>query len=403
MEWILQWLVWGAAFSLLYTYLIYPSVLEILKFGKQTYPDTHFEQDQKTAEFRVSMLISAYNEEKVLAAKLDSLLNLKPFGGVLRVYLGSDASEDGTDTLALAFQAQHPWFSFIRFSERTGKPGIINHLARLAIAEGGNESEHIFVITDADILFDPELLRQLLRHFVHPGIAVVDSHIHSSGESSRGISKAERRYLSGEAKLKFLEGILWGAMIGPFGGCYAIRAGYFKPVPEGFLVDDFFITLSAIQTGGMAISDPRAIVWEKTNDSWAVEWKRKRRIGAGNYQNMRYFRGLWWPPLTGVGFAFFSHKILRWIGPHTMLVGFISSGLLGLMGNQIYAYLFLSAIGGLVGVFLLDALCRCLSVQLLPLRGLRYFFSMNAALFSGWLYYLKGIKSNVWERTKRAS
>lgn len=403
MEWILEILVWSTAGILLYSYGLYPVWLEILLRWKPTaYPLAAFEHTPPLPVFQVSILMAAYNEEAVLDEKLRSLLALKPFGGTLRVFLGSDASEDGTDGIAQRYMEDYPWFSFIRFGSRTGKPSIINQLAAMALEESGSVPGHILLISDANILFHPELLQRMLRHFRHPQVAVVDSTILPVGLSDVGISKAEHRYLSGEARLKFLEGVIWGTMIGPFGGCYAIRSDYFRPVPAGFLVDDFFITLSAISQGGFALSDPSARCWEKANDSLEVEWKRKRRIGAGNFQNMHYFRHCWWPPWRGGRFAFFSHKILRWIGPHLMLLGALATAVLACWGNQFYGFLFVSSIIGLSGTYVLDLLLRQWGIQLLALRGIRYFFSMNAALFSGWLYFLNGIKSNVWERTKRA-
>ncbi len=56
---------------------------------------------------------------------------------------------------------------------------------------------------------------------------------------------------------------------------------------------------------------------------------------------------------------------------------------------------------GTVLLPLLDSLLQRLQISLLPLRGARYFVVMNVALLEGFIKFIKGIRSNVWEPTKR--
>lgn len=400
MDWIgLQLIAWGCFGALFHSYVCYPVILRFL--AKIKSPHTPVPEAGDDALPRISILISAFNEAQVLPEKLESIVGSDYPRDKIAVFIGSDASTDETNAQAEAFAGRYSWFRFYPFAHRQGKPGVINHLAAEAMAAFGTGSDHVLVITDANIIFQPETLRRLARHFQLPSIAVVDSVIVPQGQRAEGISRAEGKYLSREAGLKHLEGQLWGAMIGPFGGCYSIRSDFFEPVPPAFLVDDFYIVLRAIEKKGKAINDLEAICLEGATHRMEVEWRRKKRIGAGNFQNMATFKRLWWPPLTGVQFAFFSHKILRWIGPHLMLAGMLSVALLAATGNQFYILLFGVGSAVLFGLPLLDLLLRALGIQVLFLRGIRYFMLMNVALFSGWLYYLKGIESNVWQPTER--
>ena len=245
-------------------------------------------------------------------------------------------------------------------------------------------------------------MQQLVRHFKTPQLAIVDAVIVHTGLQSAGISRSEDAYISGEARIKQRESILWKMMVGPFGGCYSIRSDYFQPVPANFLVDDFYIVMRAVEAGGLAISDPESVCLEGATHSVEVEFKRKKRIGAGNFQNMAVFKPLWWPPRSGVGFAFFSHKIVRWVGPQLIVSGIFAALLLALAGNQFYTILlcFLGVL--MLGIPLLDLVLQSIGIQILLFRGIRYFFLMHIALFAGWLYYLKGIRNNVWQPTPRS-
>jgi cellulose synthase/poly-beta-1,6-N-acetylglucosamine synthase-like glycosyltransferase len=400
MDFLLQTLFWASLLGIVHSYLFYPVLLHVL--AKRNSGDNARAENQD-ARPRVTILMSAHNEEQVLAQKLDSIaFSGYPMDNV-EVYLGSDGSTDGTNAIAAAYSAKYPWLCFFPFQQRRGKPELINQLAKAAIENKGQDPDHVLVITDANVLFTPSTLSQMLRHFTNPDIAVVDSQIIPEGLQKEGISRAEHRYISLEALLKYQEGQIWGAMVGPFGGCYAVRAAYFSPVPPNFLVDDFYIVLKALEKGGKAISDPEAICIEGATHSMGTEFRRKQRIGAGNFQNMSIFMHLWFPPWkSGLHFAFFSHKVLRWLGPQLILLALFSTLILSVSGNRLYGFLLLIAAIGMIGAPILDWMFKHLGIQLLPLRGIRYFLWMNAALFMGWIQFLKGIKTNVWQPTQRS-
>ncbi|MBK6948730.1 MAG: glycosyltransferase [Haliscomenobacter sp.] len=399
--WIfLHILSWGSLAGVLHTYVLYPLILRSLASGMTSH-EPAYKPEERSLLPRVSILMSAFNEARVLPEKLESLDRLDYPFEKMTLYAGSDHSSDGTDQILEAFESSRPWAVFVPFTERQGKPAIINQLAARAIRDHGAGQGHLLLITDANIILHPMALFHLARHFCDPQIGVVDSHILPYGLKEEGISKAEQRYLSTEVRLKHWEGLLWGAMIGPFGGCYALRSDYFNPAPANFLVDDFYLTMKVLEAGGKAVNDLEAVCYEGATHAVEVEFRRKKRIGAGNFQNMKVFRKLWWPPFTGPRFAFFSHKVLRWITPHLVLTGSLSVALLAFAGNQFYQILLVVLGVGMFLLPLLDVLLVRMGVQVLILRGIRYFWMMNLALFSGWIYYLKGIRTNVWQPTQR--
>ena len=138
--------------------------------------------------------------------------------------------------------------------------------------------------------------------------------------------------------MKYQEGVVWGAMMGAFGGCFAVRRACYHPAPAEFLVDDFYITMAVLRDGYQAINELDAICYEDVSDHLPEEFRRKARISAGNFQNLGEFRPLLCPPWRGVAFAWWSHKVLRWCTPQLLLlllaatVGLVAAGRAGFSG-----------------------------------------------------------------------
>ncbi len=400
---ILEIVFWFGILCFAHTYFFYPLILRVLAKSKSENQDVFQDPDAFPPVF---VLMSVYNEAAVIHAKINSLLRLDYPFDKLSIWIGSDCSSDGTNAVLEGYTSKDSRIHFFPFTNRRGKPLVINELAERAMqshAIGEDEGLPVFLITDANVILARQTLKELVKHFKNEKIAVVDAHMIHTGIQAEGISQAEDRYISAEVQLKHREGIVWGRMIGPFGGCYAVRSDYFTPVPDNFLVDDFFITLKALERGGYAISELKAVCYEPVSHEIAVEYRRKARISAGNFQNMATFRRLWMPPWrSSLHFAFFSHKVLRWIAPFLIVASGLSCGLLALYPlNLFYRYSFVFLTAACIGLPLMDKALARVGLHLRLLRAMRYFLLMNIALVEGFFKYLKGIKNNVWEPTKR--
>lgn len=393
---LLNGLFWGSGLALVYTYLGYPLLLRALARGKTLHRHTWSSPAQWPV---VSVLMAVHNEEVVIAEKLQSLLGQDYPADKFHCYIGSDNSSDATNAIVSDYAAAHPHIHFTAFTQRQGKPGVINQLAAQALARHPAGSGHVFIVTDASVILSAGVARALARHFGTPGMAIVDARMRHTGMDAADISQAEDTYISWEGRLKYHESVVWQKMIGPFGGCYALRSDYFVEVPDNFLVDDFYITMQAFRRGGLAISEPEAVCYEPVGHEIREEFRRKARISAGNIQNMLRFADLWLPPWGLPNFAFFSHKILRWLGPIWLLLLPICAALL--WDNQFYTTVFVLLLLGYGAVPLLDELLQRLHIHWALLRNVRYFLMMNLALLAGYFRYLKGIKSNVWQPPKR--
>lgn len=395
---LLTILFWICLLSILHTYVFYPFVLKIFA-GKKENNSVVYNELSDFPE--VSFLMSLYNEQQVIEEKMLAVLDLNYPHEKLHFFIGSDCSSDQTNQIMARFAAENSNIHFYPFEERRGKPGVINEIAREAWEKIGKNTDHIFLLTDANVMPEKDCLLKMLRHFKNSEIALVDSNMIHTGQKASGISRSETGYISSEVHLKNLEGKLWQKMIGPFGGFYAIRSTHFSEVPKGYLVDDFYIAMRSFEKGGGAINELEARCYESVSHEISEEYKRKSRISAGNFQNLSTFSHLIWPPYKGLGFAFFSHKVLRWLTPFFLLGLILCCSLLAFSGSMFYGAFLLALAVFFLAIPLLDKAMALLNWNFYPFRTISYFTVMNLALLQGFFRYLRGVQSSIWEPTQR--
>ena len=387
MIWIIVF--WTSIFLLLYSYILYPALLRIFACRKQSNRIVYSENSDMPD---ISVIMSVYNEEKVLENKINSIYNTSFPKGKMEVLIGSDGSNDRTEEILGNMKKKLTNFFFYHSNIRKGKPNVLNDLVSKAKGD-------ILILTDANVLLNESTITGLVRHFKNPEIGLVDSRMVNTGIKKYGISRQESAYISIEVNLKHREGLIWGTMMGPFGGCYAMRKNLFIPIPENFLVDDFFLNLNVLKNRKKSINDMEVTVSEDVSDILLEEFRRKKRIAAGSFQNLLHYAGLLWPPYTSLSFSFISHKILRWLGPLFLILIIISNAFIFLT-NEIYIYsIYLT--GTLIIITIVDLIVSKFNKHIALFRYVTHFFSMNLALSLGLINFLKGIKTNVWEPTKR--
>jgi cellulose synthase/poly-beta-1,6-N-acetylglucosamine synthase-like glycosyltransferase len=188
-------------------------------------------------------------------------------------------------------------------------------------------------------------------------------------------------------------------MMGPFGGCYMIRKDLYDEVPADSLVDDFYISMKILQHKYKCINDLEAICYEDVSNDINEEFRRKARISAGNFQNLSYFRSFLLNPFHAAGFCFISHKLIRWITPLFLFSSLIALFLLS-FNAPIFMWLFLGELLLLLSPILNNLLIK-IGIHNKMIRFIAYFSLMNLALVKGYFRFKKGIKSGVWNPTKR--
>jgi hypothetical protein len=275
----------------------------------------------------------------------------------------------------------------------------LNQLVQEARTQFNLNDSDLVIFTDANVLFKQQTVFELSKYFADPEMGMVGANIVNTLVDTKDIALQEEFYIRRENKIKFAEGKLWGCMMGAFGACYAVRAVLLKPFPSNFLMEDFYLSMHVLQQNKKAILNLDAICLEDLPGIVEEEFRRKRRISAGNYQNLLAYWSMLFRPFRISSYVYWSHKVLRWLTPFLLSMILVLNILLACR-NHYMLYLLITQIA----IYLIpipDYLLKKAGLHLLPLRFISYFIMMNLALVSGLFMYLKGIKNNAWQPTKR--
>jgi cellulose synthase/poly-beta-1,6-N-acetylglucosamine synthase-like glycosyltransferase len=340
----------------------------------------------------VTIVFSVFNEEKVIRRKLESILNSDYPKDKLHVLIGSDNSKDDTHTIIEEFISLNSNITLIKKESRNGKLKIINELADLT------HTEHL-IFTDANVFFEPHTVKALVYNLIAKQAKLVCGNILKFSPKNEGISRQEIFYMNFENQLKYNESLKYGFCVGVEGGCYGILKHDFVKVPDGFLMDDFFITLDVISKNGKVLFEPEALCYEDVNDEPLIEFKRKIRISLGNFRNLKFYKRLLFPVHKGFGFAFFSHKVLRWITPFAIIFSFICS-----IALMMYCPFFKWITLAYSLFFILPVLTIYLEkikLKIPLINSLGHFVLMNFALLLGYFKFISASHESAWEPPKR--
>ncbi len=340
----------------------------------------------------VTVVFSVYNEEKVIRRKLESILNSDYPKDKLQILIGSDHSTDATNAIIREYAAANASVKLIEKTGRSGKLKIINGLVDLTT------SDHL-IFTDANVFFEPLTIKALVYNLVKKEAQMVCGNIKKFSPHNEGISAQEIHYMNFENQLKFHESQVYGLVVGVEGGCYAIKKESFVKVPDGFLMDDFFITLDVISKKGKVLFEPEAVCYEDVNDAPMIEFRRKVRISLGNFRNLYYYQHLLFPPHKGFGFAFLSHKVLRWFTPFALIVSFFMAVCISFYYPWFFAVMLSYVL--LVVLPVLTVYLEKVKVKLPLINTLGHFILMNAALFVGFFRFISSSNESAWEPPRR--
>jgi cellulose synthase/poly-beta-1,6-N-acetylglucosamine synthase-like glycosyltransferase len=274
----------------------------------------------------VSFIIPAYNEERHLPAKLKNLAELDYPKEVLEILFVSDGASDGTNGILAAAEGGNVRVIYLPI--RGGKA--------IAVNEAVEQARHrLLVLSDAATLFAPDAIRKLVRHFADSQVGVVCGALQFQGSvESRQTEGVYWRY---EGMLRLMESRL-GVTLTASGAIYAIRRKCFVPLPANTLVEDLLVPMNARKQGYRVLYDPEARATDFAPATVGGEFARRVRIATGSFRALSQLLRGPLGPLTG--FAFFSHKLLRWILPLLLIGMLLASALLS--EHVLYRAMFLA-------------------------------------------------------------
>lgn len=286
-------LFWAATAGLVYSYVLFPllvlarGVLRVRPHGAADIsPD-------------VTVIVAAYNEAGRIERKLRSVLD-QDYPGRVEVIVASDGSDDGTPGIVEGLDRPN-----LRVLDlpRGGKAAAIG----AAVAAAGGE---ILVFSDANSIFGDGCIRRLVRAFADPEVGgVAGNQVYVRGDDPDAIAVGERSYWDFDRALKQAQSDA-GNVIAGTGALYAIRRELFREVPAG-VNDDFFLSLSVIDSGYRLVFEPEAIAYEPVAASRDLEYARRVRIMTRGLRCVAAVPGVLDPRRTGFyALQVFSHKVL---------------------------------------------------------------------------------------------
>lgn len=379
-------LFWLSLFLLVHPYFIYPLTLILLGKILPGDPPVPAAAASTVQLPMVSVIVSAYNEEKVIGARVKNCLGQDYPADRLEILVGSDGSSDGTNGIMDALRSAR--IRFFAFG-RQGKSATINRLVEEAKGD-------ILIFTDANTEFNRDAVSKMVAGFANESVGAVCGRLVMVSADGQG-AKGEGFYWKYETFLKKLESRL-GIVQGGNGAIYGIRRELFRPLSKSAINDDFTISMNVYRAGKKMIYQESAIAREETAKDLGKELKRHVRDASGHYIAIMEL-GFLLNPLHGlVCYAYWSHRLLRWIFPFVMVIALTLNTLL--LPSPVYiAMMALQSV--FYGVAIGSGLLFFAARKTTPLFFTFYFLAINGCLILGLLKLVSGQAKPMWQSTER--
>jgi len=371
---------WGALFMVFYAYFGYPLTLALVAFLQR--------RPVHKAPFfpPVTLIITAYNEEKRIREKIENTLALDYPREKLQVMVASDGSTDLTNRIVEEYTDRG--VELFPVKTRAGKENAQKEAVKCARGD-------ILVFSDVATHLDLDGLEQIVANFADPTVGCVSSEDRVRHQEGKGAG--EGMYVRYEMWLRRLESSVH-SLVGLSGSFFAAR----KRVCQDFSADmqsDFRTLLNSIKLGLRGVCDPDAVGYYLDVSDPRKEMERKvRTVVRGltvffrHLELLNYFRyGIF-------SFQIFCHKLVRWLVPFFMAAALAAIVSLAETSSFYQVLLAMQLVFYAAALIVYTAgLTPHSSILKLP----AYFFTVNLAIAVAWWRYIKGDRVVMWTPSKR--
>ncbi len=371
---------WTCLGLVIYAYAGYPALLWAVS---RLRPRTSAPEREPAVLPRVSLLLPAHNEERVMAERLENLLALDYPPDRREILVGLDGSTDATPAIVASYLARG--VRLAAAGPRRGKTALLNEMIGQARGE-------ILAYTDANCAWDRDALRWLVAPFADPGIGCVIGELSYTNVDDPTVAGGEGLYWRLENAIKEMESRLGGTLVAN-GSIYAMRRDLFQPLPAE-ISDDSVNPLRVLASGFRVVFQRRAVAREKAASRLGEEFRRKARMVTRQLGSHAHVRAFLWPPRPALAFRLLSHKLLRWLVPLFLAVA-LAANLLLLDHPLYWLTLAVALTGCAAGAAGALSLARGRPLGRIP-RLLVYFFMVNAAAAKGLFDFVTGRRRAVW-------
>lgn len=364
---------------LAYVYVGYPLVVYLVSLLNPR------RVDRSDIEPNVTVLITAFNEETAIRAKIENTLCLEYPADKLEILVASDGSTDATDDIVREFEPRG--VRLFRQEGRVGKTETQNN----AVARANGE---IVLFSDATTEYEPDVLRKLLPAFADESVGCVAGRLIYVDKASSNVGKGALSYWNYETFIKSAESKAC-SLIGASGCLYAVRKAAYQPM-YAEACSDFLVCTMLFRQGLRSVFEPSAVCFEDTNHRPSDEMRMRVRVISQTYTDL--WRNIdMMNPLQSGFFAveLISHKVLRYAVPVLLFALLISNILLA--GQSIVFSIILAAqvffyVLALTG-WVLERIGVRLKFLVIPL----YFVLANLASVVAFFRFVRGERVSTWE------
>ena len=370
---------WACLAGVAWVYAVYPATLAIL--GRLAPRPRR----RAPLELPVSVVIAAHDEEAVIESKLRNVLASDYPAGLVEVIVASDGSSDRT-----VMRARRAGADTVLDLPRIGKLSALNRAVERATGE-------ILVFTDADSLFEPQTLAELVANFADAEVGGVSANeVRLVSPAEAAVVQGEGLYWRYEQWIKRLEDRV-GSAVSASGRLYAVRRSLFVPSRVTAATDDFVISTGVVRAGRRLAFDHRARVLVDLPADDLGELRRKVRV-MNRGLRAAFSLGPMLVPFRGglYGAQVLSHKVARRFVPF-LLVGLLATSARLTAKSGVW-WAALAPQLGLYGLAATGWLARDSRWGRAKALYVPYFFCLgNLAAALAVLSLLRGVRVEVWE------
>jgi len=368
---VLAILFWVSAGLLVYAQVGYAVLLALLAWFRRRPVLAGTPEPEPPS---VSVIVAAYAEQGVIAARVANLRALAYPPDRLELLVSCDGSPDQT-----AQRARDAGADLVLELPRGGK------IRAQDVAVQRSHGE-IVAFSDANVLWEPHALRSLVAPFADPRVGYVCGDVRFLNQ---GGTNQEGLYWRYEMAVRRLESRL-RSVTGGNGAIYATRREAYLIV-DPIMGHDLSFPFNMVKRGWLAVYAPDARASEKMVPTIEGEFARKRRMMSHGWPivvhgGMLSPRG--YDPLYAL--MIFSHRILRYLSPFLHVIALATS--VALVGH---GWEYAVAVAIQLAVLLAAALAAVVPAR--PLLVARYYVMSTASLAAGLWDWLRHGTPTGWE------
>jgi cellulose synthase/poly-beta-1,6-N-acetylglucosamine synthase-like glycosyltransferase len=251
----------------------------------------------------LAICMCAYNEQDVIAAKVERLIEVAAAYGPATIHVYADSPQDGTVAILERYADR---IDLVVGAERAGKTFGMN----LLVAR--SRSDYI-LFTDANVESQVDVAIRLARWLADPSVGCATARLIYSNSDETATAALGSGYWQREEQIKRIESDRMG-LIGCDGAMFMMRRALHR-APPPHLIDDLFLSLTILIAGKRIISADDVEVYERSATGANEEKRRKQRIAC---QALNVHRAMW-PQLRRMRFlplyAYVSHRPMKWLMP----------------------------------------------------------------------------------------